>query len=282
MRNVLLVLEYDGTDFHGFQLQTGQRTVQGDLEAALRRITGESIRVAGAGRTDAGVHAAGQVASFRTASALPTARLLRALNAVLPPDVAVRTGREVPPEFHARFSARRRSYRYSIWNAEAPAPLLRRYTYHLQGSLDAEAMHRAARQIVGTHDFASFAGTTGEASRDGERTTVRTVFEADCRRPGEPAELLEVSVSANAFLPHMMRNLVGTLLQVGSGKVNEAGFAAILAARDRSAAGPTAPARGLCLTEVVYEPSALGGLSPGLAEAVAESRPEADRRPGAL
>jgi len=255
VRNVSVVLEYDGTGFHGFQYQPGQRTVQGELEKALRRITGEEVRVIGAGRTDAGVHAAGQVASFRTTSELPAARLVRALNGVLPPDVAVRSARDVPLEFHARFSARARAYRYSIWNAETPTPLRRYYTYHWRGHLDVEAMRRAAGLVVGTHDFASLAGAADESGEGRERTTLRTVYRAECRREGE---LVEIDVEANAFLPHMVRNLVGTLLWVGSGRTDEEGFAAILAARDRSIAGPAAPPHGLCLVDVYYDPSGLG------------------------
>lgn len=261
MRYVSLVLEYDGTDFHGFQLQVGQRTVQGELEAALRRITGEPIRVAGAGRTDAGVHASGQVASFRMGSDLPVEQLVRALNGVLPPDVVVRSGREVPPEFHARFSARSRAYRYSIWNARTPTALCRRYTYHWRGPLDVVAMDLAARTLVGTHDFASFAGATGEPQGERRGTTIRTVFRAECRRVGE---LVCFEISANAFLAHMVRNMVGTLLWVGSGRIDLAGFAAVLAARDRRVAGPTAPARGLCLIGVEYEQSAVSDQPSGL------------------
>ncbi len=159
----------------------------------------------------------------------------------------------MPSRFHARFSARSRTYRYSIWNAETPTALRRLYTYHWGGALDVEAMSRAARQILGTHDFASLAGAFDGSADEGDRTALRTVLAAECRRSGE---MVEVDVEANAFLPHMMRNLVGTLLWVGSGKIDEMDFAEILGARDRAAAGPAAPARGLCLTEVRYEPSA--------------------------
>ena len=250
MRNVLLVLEYDGTEFHGFQWQPGLRTIQAELERALHQITGEQIRVVGAGRTDAGVHAAGQAVSFRTTSRLATARLVGALNAVLPRDVVVRSGREVPLEFHARYSAWGRAYRYSIWNAGTPTALRRLYTYHWPGHLDVDAMRLAARSLVGTHDFASFAGSADGVGRGTGRTTLRTVYWADCRREGN---LVEIDVAANAFLPHMIRNLVGTLLWVGGGRIDQEDFAAILASRDRTVAGPAAPARGLCLAEVYYE-----------------------------
>ena len=244
-RNVMLVLEYDGTRYHGFQIQaTSVPTVQGELERALRQVTGLATRVAGAGRTDRGVHATGQVVSFRTASALPAAVLRRALNALLPADVAVLAADDAPPVFHARFSARSRAYRYTILNRPVRSPVERHFTYHVALPLGVEAMAEAVQALVGEHDFASFAGAGEE-----EESTVRRVLAADCRPEGVK---VFIDVVADAFLPHMVRNIVGTLLLVGMGKLSPVGFREILAARQRSQAGPTAPARGLCLTRVSY------------------------------
>lgn len=275
-RNVALILEYDGTEFHGFQYQREGRTVQAELETALRRITGAETRIAGAGRTDAGVHATGQVATFTTTSDLSTRRLLGALNAVLPKDVAVRRVIEVQSGFHARFSARSRSYVYRVWNDEAPTAIWRRCCHQRWQKLDVDAMQRAASAIVGRHDFASFAGSPGKASS--YCTTVREVTSAEWTRSGA---FVDFAITANAFLPHMVRNLVGTFLLVGEGKLDAEEMATILAARDRRLAGPTAPARGLCLTTVEYAPSAFS-IQPATREASAEGRgvsndPEEDR-----
>lgn len=263
MRKLLLVVEYDGTDLAGFQVQPAQRTVQGELETALRRVTGEAIRVNGAGRTDARVHATGQVASFSTASHLSTETLARALNATLASDVAVRLAAEAPDSFHARFSARSRVYRYWIWNAPTPTPLGRRFTCHWRGQLDLHAIEQAGGLLVGTHDFASFAGAfdrssqaiQGSQTSEERPTSVRTIKRLECRAQGR---LVEVEVEADAFLPHMVRNVVGTLLLVGSGKLAAGQMGEVLGAKSRAAAGPTAPPQGLCLTAVRYPPYALG------------------------
>lgn len=244
-RNVMLVVEYDGTCYHGFQLQGAHvGTVQGELERALHQVTGLVTRVAGAGRTDRGVHAAGQVVSFRTRSALGVAVLQRALNAVLPADIAVLAADDVSPDFHARFSARSREYRYTVLNRPARAALERHFTYHVAPPLNVEAMALAALGLVGEHDFASFAGAGEEMA-----STVRRVLSVDCHREGVK---VYVDITADAFLPHMVRNIVGTLLPVGTGKLAVAGFREIFAARQRRQAGPTAPARGLCLMRVNY------------------------------
>jgi tRNA pseudouridine38-40 synthase len=262
LRSLLLILEYDGTDFAGFQVQPSRRTVQGELEAALARVTGEQIRINGAGRTDAGVHATGQVASLTTASRLDVEVLSRALNACLPGDLVVRLAREVPEGFHARYSARSRVYRYLVWNGRAPTPLGRRYSHHWPRPLDLGPVEVAAESLIGTHDFASFAGAA-DPSRTGTGTTVREVMWLRCRRQGN---LVEFGVEANAFLPKMVRNLVGTLLLVGSGKLRVEQVSEILGARNRAMAGPTAPPEGLCLVLVRYPSAALGALG---AEAIA-------------
>ena len=254
MRSLLLVLEYDGTDYAGFQVQPGQRTVQRDVESALARVTGERIRIDGAGRTDSGVHATGQVASLTTGSRLDDETLLRALNACLPSDVAVRLAREVPEGFHARYSARSRVYLYRVWSAAVRSPLWRQYSHYWPRPLDLGAVETAAVALVGTHDFASFAGSA-DPSRAEARTTVRTIIRLECRRRGS---LVEIEVEANAFLPRMVRNIVGTLLLVGSGKLRVEQVGEILEAKSRALAGPTAPPDGLCLVGVRYPPAALG------------------------
>lgn len=241
------MLEYDGTDFAGFQVQRGRPTVQNEIEGAIGRIVGEPVRVVGAGRTDAGVHALGQVVSFTTESRLGLETWGRALNAHLPATIAVREVVEKEPGFHARFSATSREYRYTILNRPARAAIGRQYHWHRPGALDVARMDRVARGIVGRHDFAAFAGATGD--RLGRPNTVRTVMRVDCRR--EDQEVV-FEVTADAFLPHMVRNLVGTLVLAGRDQLDEAGMLAILASRDRARAGPTAPPHGLCLVRVNY------------------------------
>ncbi|MGQ9674912.1 MAG: tRNA pseudouridine(38-40) synthase TruA [Chloroflexota bacterium] len=243
-KNVMLIVEYDGTGYSGFQVQPNAPSVQGQLEQALLRLTGESIRVVGAGRTDAGVHATGQVVNFVTTSALPPEKFVRALNSLLPPDVAVKAASYVEAGFHARFSARSREYEYRILNRSAKPAVGRQYVYHYRRWLDVEAMHEACQSLVGRHDFASFA-----AADEKVRSTVRTVLAAECKRDGE---MITVAIRADAFLPRMVRNIVGTLLWVGTHAIDVAQFREIMLARDRNRAGPTAPARGLFLTKVDY------------------------------
>lgn len=240
-------MQYDGTDFAGFQIQPGQRTVQETLELALYQVTGAATRIVGAGRTDAGVHATGQVVSFRTASVLSADVLGRALNAELPEDLAVVHAAEAPAGFSARFSAKGREYRYTIWNAPGRIAIGRQYAYHWRSHLDAAAMDRAARVLVGRHDFAAFAGATRPTGHN--VNTVRTMFRLHCWRDGQ---WVVVQAIANGFLPHMVRNIVGTLLPVGMRRATVDDVQAVLASHDRRRAGVTAPARGLCLTNVLY------------------------------
>lgn len=242
-----MTVQYDGTDFAGFQIQVGRRTVQETLEVAISRVTGVATRVVGAGRTDAGVHATGQVVSFRTTSLLDTTALQRAMNAVLPEDVAIVAAADAPPGFSARFSALSREYRYTIWNSPERPVVGRQYVYHWRAHLDAAAMDRAARVLVGRHDFAAFAGSTASAER--AVNTTRTLFRLHCWRDGQR---VVVQAVGDAFLPHMVRNLVGTLVPVGMHRMTADDVRAILASRDRRRAGVTVPARGLCLTRVEY------------------------------
>ena len=238
-----LIIEYDGTDFHGWQIQSGARTVQATLEAGLARLLGQPTRVAAAGRTDAGVHASGQVVCFDSARDIELATLRRALNALTPDDLIVRSADTVPDDFDPRRAARSRRYVYRIWNRRESSPFWRRYAWHVPRTLDVEAMQRAAAQLLGEHDFSSFRAAGCDAAHP-----VRRVMRSELERRGD---LLLYTTEANAFLRHMVRNIVGTLVAVGSAR-RDADLAALLAARDRTLAAATAPAHGLCLTEVRY------------------------------
>ncbi|GBC87201.1 tRNA pseudouridine synthase A [bacterium HR12] len=241
-RILRLTLAYDGTDFRGFARQRDQRTVQGVLEAALARVLGDVPRLSVAGRTDAGVHARGQVVSF--AADVEPARLQRALNALLAPEVVVWDARWAPPGFDARRSASAREYRYRIDLAPWPDPFTARYVWHRPGELSLPRMREAARHLVGEHDFASF----GRPHRPGGATVRRLERIAVSRR----GDRLEIAVRGNAFLHQMVRSIVGTLVRVGEGRMTPEGVAAALEARDRAAAGPVAPPHGLTLERVVY------------------------------
>jgi tRNA pseudouridine38-40 synthase len=241
-----LTLEYDGSDFLGWQRQAeGTRTVQQTLEEALLRLTGAPAAVVGAGRTDAGVHAEGQVASVRLDTALEPPELQRALNALLPADLAVAGLAQAAPGFHARRDARRKTYRYRIWNAPVRSPLRARHSHHVAVPLDLGAMAAAARLAVGTHDFRSFQTTGSEVG-----STLRTLYRADVL--GRAGQEVCVEVEGDGFLRHMVRNLVGTLLRVGLGRAAPESLGTVLAARDRAAAGAAAPGHGLTLVRVDY------------------------------
>lgn len=255
MNRVAFTVAYDGTRYQGFQIQRTGRTIQGELEAALLRITGESSRVAGAGRTDAGVHAVGQVAACATSKAWVLADLQRAMNAVLPSDIAVVEVIEPPEGFHPRFDAHSRTYRYRIWNAAVRSPRERLYSLHVTQPLHLAAMNTACETLVGEHDFATFGSPVGRSS-----STLRRVYRAEWGRDGH---LVWFDIEANAFLRRMVRGLVGTLLLVGQGRLSPAELTERLAARARDQAGPSAPAHGLCLTRVAY-PSTVWGDAPGL------------------
>lgn len=244
MTRFRLTLEYDGAGFAGWQVQPGGlRTVQGELGAALARLAGRACRPVGASRTDAGVHAEGQVASVELETGLDAARLARALNGLLPNDLAVVAAAEVGPEFHARFSARSKLYRYRIWNGATPSPLRAPRTHRVFTPLDLAAMRRGAGHLLGRHDFRSF-----QAARSAPGSTLRTLSRVDVE--GETRGEVRLWVEGDAFLRHMVRILAGTLVEVGIGRRPADGLPALLAARDRRRAGPTAPARGLCLVRV--------------------------------
>ncbi|MEA3344785.1 MAG: tRNA pseudouridine(38-40) synthase TruA [Chloroflexota bacterium] len=239
------LLAYDGTAYHGFQWQPQVSTVQGEVERALAEVTQQKVRLLAAGRTDAGVHARGQVIAFDVVWRHKVDDLHRALNALLPADIVVRELEPAPSGFHPRYDAQRRIYRYTVLNQRWRDPLLRRVTYHLREPLDVAAMDRASQKLIGVHDFAAFGQPTQE---DG--ATIRQVFAARCWSKNS---LVHFEIEANAFLRRMARRLMGTLLWVGRGRCSVDDFGAILSAGASGKAGPSVPPQGLCLREVVYE-----------------------------
>jgi tRNA pseudouridine38-40 synthase len=252
MRTIKLTLAYDGTAFAGWQSQAKGRTLQDTLESTLEKITGERLRVEASGRTDAGVHALGQVVSFDTESPLPADVLWRALNSTLPRDMAAVAVEDAPPGFHARRAAKSKRYRYVIRDTRQPNVFERNYTWQLPRRLDDERMAIAAQSLVGTHDFTSFETTGSPRS-----SSIRTVQALDIIRDPHDADRLLIEVEADGFLYNMVRSIVGTLAEVGRGVRQESWPGEVLAAISRRAAGQTAPAQGLFLLWVKYEPAAV-------------------------
>ena len=276
VRNLRLIIAYDGSEFAGWQVQPGLPTVQGSLATAIGRLSGENVLPQGSGRTDAGVHALGQVATFTTRSPIPLENWLKALNEILPPAIRVLEVTEAAAEFHARKSARAKTYRYRIFRGAICPPFLARYVWHYPYPLDEAGMAQAAGMLVGEHDFTSFAAVDPErkeradakenlnpgghsstslaAAREAqgqtEKMNIRTIFSSHWKREGD--EFI-YTVRGSGFLHHMVRNLVGTFVLVGKGTLKAEDVCRILAARDRSAAGPTAPASGLYLVNVEYD-----------------------------
>jgi tRNA pseudouridine38-40 synthase len=249
-RNLKLILAYDGSDFCGWQVQPDSPTVQGTLASAIGRITGEKVLPQGSGRTDAGVHALGQVVTFSTDSSIPSENLPKALNDILPASIRVLEAEEVAAEFHARKSALAKTYRYRMYRAPICPPFVARYVWHYPYALDEAAMAGAAGLIVGEHDFTSFAAVDPERGREEDPpNNIRTIRASTWKRVGE--ELI-YTVRGNGFLHHMVRNLVGTFLLVGKATLAPEDVTRILEAKDRSAAGATAPASGLYLVQVEY------------------------------
>jgi tRNA pseudouridine38-40 synthase len=265
LRNLKLTLAYDGSAFHGWQVQPGKPTIQGTLAEVIQGLTGEKLLPQGSGRTDAGVHALAQIATFQTASSIPAANLRTVLNGRLPAAIRVLAVDEMPEGFHARHSARAKTYHYRIWRGDVVPPFLARYVTHHPYPLDEAAMQQAASLVAGEHDFTSFAAVDpSRALRLAEAsgaaapglpitgapvTNIRTIHQSRFERHAE--ELLYI-VRGSGFLHHMVRNLVGTFLLAGKGSIAPAAIPAILEACDRRAAGPTAPAEGLYLVEVEY------------------------------
>jgi tRNA pseudouridine38-40 synthase len=250
MRNLKLLVSYDGAEFSGWQVQPDATTVQGTLASAIGRITGEKVLPQGSGRTDAGVHALAQVVTFVTESSVPTENFQRALNDLLPASIRVNEVAEAPADFHARHSARAKTYRYRIYRGPICPPFLARYVWHYPYRLDEEAIMVAADQVLGEHDFTSFAAVDPEKGRDEElRSNVRTIFSSVWERGKEE---LVYTVRGSGFLHHMVRNLVGTFILVGKGTLKTGDITRILEERNRSAAGATAPGSGLYLVKVEY------------------------------
>ena len=247
-----ITLAYDGTDFVGWQRQPEGRSIQGLLEDALRELDDRDVVVTGAGRTDAGVHALGQVAACTLQRTIGPDVVVRALNARLPREVRVLAAEETAASFHARFDACAKSYRYRIWNADVMSPFERRYAWHIAGALDVEGMNHAARLIEGRHDFSAFQAS-GSATKSSERVVFpAAVSAARVDAPGLVGRLITCEVRGDGFLRHMVRNVVGTLVEIGRGRRRVEWMGAVLASRDRSAAGPTAPPHGLHLMRVEY------------------------------
>jgi tRNA pseudouridine38-40 synthase len=274
MRTFKLIVSYDGTDFSGFQRQANARSVQAELEAALAAIEGRHVTVAGAGRTDAGVHALGQVASFKLSSQIAERDLFRALNAKLPADVRVLAAEAAAPGFNARFSARSKMYRYRISNTRVMSPFQRRFAWHISRDLNLAAMNEAAHELLGEHDFSCFRAT-GAPSRSGRRASAAAALLGE-REPAESSErnsatramthsrwieeplagggrLLIYEIAGSGFLKYMVRAIVGTLVEVGDGRRTAASVGDLLDTGQRAAAGPTAPATGLYLVRVDYD-----------------------------
>jgi len=253
MRNIRLTIAYDGTDFHGWQLQPHAPTIQEALETRIARITGARATLYGSGRTDAGVHAAGQVANFKTGCPIPCTSLVKALNDALPVSIRVRKAEDVPANFHARYNAKAKTYRYRILQEATCPPFLARYVDHHPYALDARRMARAARLLEGEHDFTSFAGSdpARRVKELREDSNVRQVFRSRIRVRKE-LRMIIYEIRGSGFLHHMVRNIVGTLLEVGSGKLLPEDIQAVLEARNRGFAGATAPASGLWLVRVEY------------------------------
>lgn len=246
--NVRLVLAFDGTGFHGWQIQPHQPTIQGLVQEAIHTVTGERVNLIGSGRTDAGAHARALVANFRTAAAIPVRNLARALNGVLPPEVRVLSAACARPEFHARDSACSKTYRYQVYRGTVMPPHLAREHFHCTLPLDIAKIQRAVALFEGRHDFASFAATPRPAPVTG-RSTVRTIFHFRLHARGNR---LLFTVEGDGFLHHMVRNMVGTLLEIGRGKMTITALKALFGKRDRRLAGFTAPAQGLILLKVRY------------------------------
>jgi tRNA pseudouridine38-40 synthase len=248
---IVLVLEYEGTQYCGFQYQENAPTVQDEIEKALVKLTGEQIRVVSASRTDTGVHAKGQVVCFRTNSVLEIAAFKNGLNHYLPEDIAVKVAYKVNQKFNVQLDAVSREYRYFIFNSPARSPFKRRFTYQVCGELDIEEMNKAGQALIGEHDLASF---VTDFSQSNIKSTLRKVYKAELKRDGD---LVIFDIVARSFLPHQVRNTVGTLIRVGLGKISVDDFQTIMEAKKPGLAGPNVPAQGLYLMQVNY-PRPLG------------------------
>ncbi|MDD4568749.1 MAG: tRNA pseudouridine(38-40) synthase TruA [Tepidanaerobacteraceae bacterium] len=242
--NVKLMVEYDGTAYSGWQRQKNAPSIQEMLEIAISSIIGKKTHVIGSGRTDAGVHALGQVANFKANTRIPVDKLPYAINSKLPEDIVVRHAKKVPDDFHARFCAKRKLYTYTIYNAQFPSPLLRNYSYFFSRPLDVKAMDRASNMLIGSHDFSAFM-----AAGSSVKSTVRRIDKLQVIRNGD---VIKMEIEANGFLYNMVRIIAGTLLKVGLDKIKVEDINSILESKDRTRAGKTLPPQGLCLINVFY------------------------------
>jgi tRNA pseudouridine38-40 synthase len=270
MRNIKLKLAYDGAEFHGWQIQPGRKTIQGTIVEVAERLTGSRTVIHGAGRTDAGVHALGQVANFHSAARLPAAEFQRAFNALLPPAIRVVEAEEVDLRFHSRWDALAKTYQYRIFRGPVPSPFNRLYTLHYPVPLDEAAMAEAARRFEGVHDFTCFAAAGGTQENRREANPIREILSSELIRQPSPAfgppvgqsggsdasrcqDELVFQVRGKSFLRHMVRKLVGTLLDVGRGRLSPEEIDRLFEERNRARSGPTAPPQGLCLLSVEYD-----------------------------
>lgn len=244
MRNIKLTLEYDGTNYLGWQKQKIGTTIQGTLEKAINGLTNEEVEITGSSRTDAGVHAKGFVANFKTNSRIPADKFREAINHKLPDDIVILKSEEVEEEFHARYNARGKTYSYSILNRDVPSPINRNYLYHLKRKLDVEAMKEACKYFIGTYDFAAF-----KTSGSSVKTTVRTITELYIE---EKDNIIKIYVTGDGFLYNMVRIIVGTLIMVGSNKINSNEIKDIIDSKEREKAGICVPATGLVLEKIYY------------------------------
>ncbi|MDD4908421.1 MAG: tRNA pseudouridine(38-40) synthase TruA [Candidatus Omnitrophica bacterium] len=248
MRNLRLLIEYDGTPYCGWQTQTrnkSKKSIQEILEAVLSRILQEKIKVIGSGRTDAGVHAAGQVANFKTGSGIPLPKLRRALNSLLPDEIVIKSVKEVSLSFHSRYSAKSKRYRYTILNRPFPCALSRDFMFFYPRPLDVKLMKKAARPFVGRHDFSAFRNADKK-----EASSVRTIKSLKLKKEGDR---IHIDIEGDGFLYNMVRSIAGTLIEVGRGRIAPGEARKILRGKRRDLAGPTAPAKGLCLVSVKYK-----------------------------
>ncbi|OLS02111.1 tRNA pseudouridine(38-40) synthase TruA [Tissierella creatinophila] len=245
MRNIKLIMEYDGTSYSGFQSQENALGIQGVLEKAIESVTGEKIKLIGSGRTDKGVHALAQVANFFTESSIPAERFVYAINSNLPDDIKIKHSEEVDANFHSRFSARKKRYRYIVYNGKIERPLYRNFSYHISKKLDVEEIRKSLPYFIGTHDFKSFMGPKTKF-----KDTIRTIYSIELEQNGE---FLEFIIEGNNFLRHMVRIIVGTLIFVGIGKIKKEDLQDIINGKDRSLAGITAHPEGLFLEKVYYD-----------------------------